>query len=114
MAETKDLAPEFVEELFRRFDTDALTEEDRPIVRAMMEGYALLGHAVKEKNGKIHKLLKMTFGAKTEKAHTVLNTPSQPKGQPPGSRQERRFIIYGRHEGDRLPHVESRRPVSQV
>lgn len=81
MAEIRDLAPEFVEELFRRFDAHALTEEDRPIVRAMMEGYVLLGRAVKEKNGKIQKLLRMIFGAKTEKARAVLNTPPQPKGE---------------------------------
>lgn len=66
------MAPWFVEELFRRFDADALTKEDRPIVRAMMEGYVLLGHAVKEKNGKIHKLIRMIFGAKTEKARNIL------------------------------------------
>ena len=72
MTEIKDLAPGFVEELFRRFDTDTLTKEDRPIVRAMMEGYVLLGHAVKEKNGKIHTLIRRIFGAKTEKARTIL------------------------------------------
>ncbi len=77
MTETRDLAPESVEELFRRFDADALTKEDRPIVRAMMEGYVLLGHAVKEKNGKIHKLLRMIFGTKTEKTRNIL-----PKGLP--------------------------------
>jgi transposase len=81
MAEIRDLAPEFVEALFHRFDAHALTEEDRPIVRAMMEGYVLLGHAVKEKNGKIQKLLRMIFGTKTEKAYAVLHTPPQPKGE---------------------------------
>ena len=72
MTETRDLIPENVEEIFRRFDANTLTEEDRRIVRAMMEGYVLLGRAVKEKSGKIQKLLKMIFGAKTEKAHAVL------------------------------------------
>ena len=72
MTEIKDLSPGFVEELFRRFDADALTIEDRPIVRAMMEGYVLLGHAVKEQSGKIRKLIRMIFGAKTEKTRTIL------------------------------------------
>ncbi len=72
MTEIQDLSPRFVEEIFCRFDTDTLTKEDRPIVRAMMEGYVLLGHAVREKNGKIHKLIRMIFGAKTEKTRTVL------------------------------------------
>jgi transposase len=72
MTEIQDLAPGFVEELFGRFDADALTKADRPIVRAMMEGYVLLGHAVKEKKGTINKLLRMIFGAKTEKARIIL------------------------------------------
>jgi len=72
MTEIRDLSPRFVEEIFCRFDADTLTKEDRPIVRAMMEGYVLLGHAVREKNGKIHKLIRMIFGAKTEKTRTVL------------------------------------------
>jgi transposase len=72
MTEIKDLSPGFVEELFRRFDADTLTKKDRPIVRAMMEGYVLLGHAVKEQNGTIHKLIRMIFGAKTEKTRIIL------------------------------------------
>jgi len=72
MTEIKDLSPAAVEEIFRRFDADVLTKEDRPIVRAMMEGYVFLGRAVKEKNGKIHKLLRMIFGSKTEKTRTIL------------------------------------------
>jgi transposase len=72
MTEIKDLSPAAVEEIFRRFDADVLTKEDRPIVRAMMEGYILLGRAVKEKNGKIHTLLRMIFGSKTEKTRIIL------------------------------------------
>ena len=74
MTEIKDLSPRFVEEIFCRFDADTLTQEDRPIVRAMMEGYVLLGQAVREKNGTIHKLIRMIFGAKTEKTRTVLHS----------------------------------------
>lgn len=68
----RGLAPAFVEELFGRFDAGTLTKEDRPIVRAMMEGYVLLGMAVKEKSDSVHRLLKMIFGAKTEKASNII------------------------------------------
>ena len=68
----KDLSPAAIDDIFDRFDEDALTKEDRPVVRAMMEGYVLLGKAVNEKNGHIHKLLRMIFGSKTEKASTII------------------------------------------
>jgi len=113
MTEIRDLAPGFAEELFRRFDEDALTKEDRPIVRAMMEGYVLLGHAVKEKNGKIQKLLKMIFGAKTQEGPYCPEIKKQ-KGEAQGSRQKWRRCVYGRRESDRLSPLEGRRPVSGV
>lgn len=72
MTEIRDLAPAFVEELFGRFDTDALMKEDRPVVRAMMEGYVLLVRALKEKNATIRKLQHMLFGAATEKASNII------------------------------------------
>jgi transposase len=45
----------------------------------MMDNYVVLDRAVKEKSGKIQKLLKMIFGATTERAETVLNLPPKPK-----------------------------------
>jgi transposase len=82
----KDLSPGKVEDLFKRFDSNTLTEEDRRAVRAMMEGFVLLRNALKEKTGTITKLLKMIFGATTEKAHTVLDMPKVKgeKGKPKG------------------------------
>ena len=76
----KDLSPGKVEDLFQRFDSNTLTEEDRGTVRVMMEGFVLLQNALKEKTGAIANLLKMIFGAPTEKAHTVLDMPKTASG----------------------------------
>ena len=107
------MAPWFLEELFRRFDADALTKEDRPIVRAMMEGYVLLGHAVKEKNGKIHKLIRMIFGAKTEKTRTILpDSLPKAKGEkttPKGHGRNGASSYHGRQEGVSSSYLTEKR-----
>lgn len=121
MTEIKDLAPEHVEQIFRRFDANTLTEEDRKVIRAMMEGYVLLGHAVKEKNGQIRKLLKLIFGAKTEKAHTLRGMPpkskdkkTKPKGHGRNGADaytgcEKVTVSHALKAGDRCPGCEKGR-----
>jgi transposase len=106
MTEIRNLIDEDVEDIFRRFDTNVLTEEDRKIVRAMMEGFVLLGRAVKEKTGTIQKLLKMLFGTKTEKARTVLKTPHTTKDKKPRKGHGRHSAdIYAASEKVTVSHV---------
>jgi transposase len=113
----KDLSPEKVEDLFQRFDSNTLTEEDRGTVRTMMEGFVLLQNALKEKTGTITKLLKMIFGAATEKAHTVLDIPKvkEEKGKPKGHGRKSAGAYTGARKitipsplktGDRCPQCE--------
>ena len=57
------------------------------IIKAAMRDYLLLGHAFIEKSHTIHKLLRMIFGAKTEKAEQVdTRSSKKPKGEKPPPR----------------------------
>lgn len=76
MTEIGDLTPE----LRRRLVANTLKDEDCVVLTAVMDNYAVLERAVKEKSGKIAKLLKMIFGAKTEKSQKALpDQPPKPK-----------------------------------
>jgi transposase len=67
--------------LRERLVSNALTGDDRLTLTVILDSHLLLDNAVKEKSGTIRKLLKMIFGAKTEKAHAVRDMPSQPKAK---------------------------------
>ena len=54
-----------------RLVSNSLTEDDRAALTVILDSHLLLDGAVKEKSGTIRKLLKIIFGAKTEKAHVV-------------------------------------------
>ncbi len=72
-----ELTPEELEGLMHRLDTGALTAEDHEIIKSIIETFLALNQAVRDKDGKINKLLRMIFGAKTEKADKVLTSESQ-------------------------------------
>jgi transposase len=67
--------------LRERLVSNSLTEDDRTALTVILDSHLLLDGAVKEKSGTIRKLLKMIFGAKTEKAHVVFDMPVKPKGE---------------------------------
>ncbi len=67
--------------LRERLVSNSLTEDDRAALTVILDSHLLLDGAVKEKSGTIRKLLKMIFGAKTEKAHVVFDMPVKPKGE---------------------------------
>jgi len=72
-----DLTPDELEGLMHRLDAGTLTAEDNEIIKAIIETFLTLNQAVRDKDGKINKLLRMIFGAKTEKADNVLTSESQ-------------------------------------
>jgi len=72
---TENLTPE----LRRRLVSNTLTDNDCIVLTAVVDNYAILDRAVCEKSGKIAKLLRMIFGAKTEKARQVLDQSLKPK-----------------------------------
>ena len=74
-----EITPEELDGLIRRLDIDALTAEDHEIIKAIIEAYLLLSQAAREKDSRIKKLLRMIFGAKTEKAEKILTPkPARP------------------------------------
>jgi len=82
--------PEKVEKLLL-LDENALTEDDRTTLRAMVEGYVMLEKALNDKTVTIKKLLQMLFGERTEKAHTVL-----PDGAPRPKNEKHKPRGHGR------------------
>lgn len=82
------LNPETVKELCVRIDKSSLTEDDRILIKAVIAHHLAIGQALHKKTATIKKLLKMIFGATTEKAETVLPDyslkPKGEKGKPEG------------------------------
>jgi len=58
--------------LIQRLDADTLRDDDLPTIKAIIKSYLLVTQALQEKKTSIRKLLRMIFGAATEKAKTVL------------------------------------------
>jgi transposase len=86
MSDRVVLSPGMVESICARIDTSPLSEHDRTIIKAVMRDYLLLGRAFIEKSHSVSRLLKMFFGAATEKAHAILDVPKVKKerGKPKG------------------------------
>lgn len=68
-----------LEELIERAENGSLQENDVELIRAMAECIAVLSQAVDDKASAVKKLLRMVFGAKTEKKENIANS-SDPKG----------------------------------
>jgi len=74
------LTRELTEALCARVDESPLPDADRTILKACVRYCFALGEAYTEKSHTIKKLLRMIFGAKTEKAATVIaDFPKKPK-----------------------------------
>jgi transposase len=87
MSDRVPLTSELVEAICARVDTSSLPEHDRTIIKVCMRDYLLLGHAFVEKSHSIHKLLRMIFGRKTEKASKVIpDLCRKPKSEKPRPR----------------------------
>ena len=72
-----ELTPGELDGLIHRLDAGTLTENDHEIIKAIIEAYLMLSQAAQDKDARINKLLRMIFGAKTEKADKIL--PSKPE-----------------------------------
>lgn len=69
-----DLTTEEMEELIQRIEAAALRDDDLPTIKAIIKSYLLVIRALQDKKASIRKLMRMIFGAHTEKAKTVLTT----------------------------------------
>ncbi|MDA8090270.1 MAG: IS66 family transposase [Nitrospiraceae bacterium] len=72
-----ELTPEELDGLIHRLDAGTLTEKDHEIIKAIIETYLILSQAAQDKDTRINKLLRMIFGAKTERADKIL--PPKPE-----------------------------------
>ena len=74
MKETErvELTPKDIAGLLQRLETHPLSDEDLSTIRAIVKTYLLVIQSLQDKKTTIKKLLGMLFGAKTEKAKTVL------------------------------------------
>ena len=105
MSDRLVLTRELVEELCARVDKSSLPEPDRSIIKACIRHCFALGEAYTEKTTTMHKLLRIIFGAKTEKAEKVLDLPKKLKGEKPPLRGHGRngaASYTGGKKGDRL------------
>jgi transposase len=77
------LTGELVEAICARVDGSPLPDEDRMLIKACLHDYLRLGRAFIEKSNTINKLLRMIFGAKTEKASRIIPGLRKPNGDKP-------------------------------
>jgi transposase len=120
MSDRVVLTRELVEELCARVDGSSLADADRTLIKACLRNCFVLGEAYIEKSHTIHKLLRMIFGAKTEKAEKVLpdfpKKPTKEKSTPRGHGRNgalsytgaKRVAVYhgALKKGDRCPECQ--------
>jgi transposase len=93
-----ELTPEEIEGLIKRLDTETLRDDDLPTIKAIIRAYLLVIQALQDKKATIKKLLRMIFGARTEKASTVLVTTASPgEGAGAGKESGRKRHGHGRN-----------------
>ena len=74
-----DLKPEEMDALLERVKAGSLKDGDYEVIKAMADTICILSQAVDEKATSIRRLLKMLFGASTEKAKNVLKDSDKEK-----------------------------------
>ena len=81
-----ELSPEELDGLIQRLDAGTLTEKDHEVIKALIDAFLMLSRAAQDKDARINKLLRMLFGAKTEKADKIL--PSNPESDKTDEKSE--------------------------
>ncbi|HXW69619.1 MAG TPA: IS66 family transposase [Dissulfurispiraceae bacterium] len=67
-----ELTAEEIDALIQRIETGTLTDNDLSAIKAIVKSYLKLTRALRQKTISVKKLMRMIFGASTEKAKTVL------------------------------------------
>lgn len=86
-----DLDPEQMESFLQRVKDHSLTDEDYEIIKGMAETISFLSRIVQNKKASIGRLVRMLFGAPTEKLKNILkkkdggNSGNSPSSGSPGS-----------------------------
>jgi len=91
-----DLNMDQLDDLLKRAESGSLQEKDIELIKGMAECIAVLSQAVDEKASSVKKLLRMVFGATTEKKENVpgtskeKNTGQVPKGNGDPKRKDKK------------------------
>lgn len=101
---TIELSVEEIESLLLRVETGALKDGDYEIIKAMAETIIELKEALQDKGTKINKLLRMLFGAKTEKSKSALPQTDTKSGKPQDKNVENKG--HGRNGASDYPGAE--------
>jgi transposase len=75
------LTPDLVEAICARVVASPLPGQDRALITSVLRDHLRLGQAFIEKSSTITRLLRMIFGAKTEKAETIIPGLKKPGGE---------------------------------
>ncbi|MGD9579624.1 IS66 family transposase [Sulfuricurvum sp. IAE1] len=95
-----DFTIDKAKELRQRLASRMVTDDDYGLMMELIDSYVLLKTAFKEKNGTITRLLRMIFGAPTEKAQNVLpdkpRKPEIPRDKPKGHGRNGASVYAGK------------------
>jgi transposase len=101
-----ELTPEEIESLVQRIEMETLRRDDLPNIKAIIKTYLLVIQMLQDKKATIKKLLRMLFGARTEKAKTVLSGIAS-SGEAPAARD-----VEAGKRADEKPHGHGRNGAS--
>jgi transposase len=93
-----ELNPEQMKEFLKRVEDHSLKDDDYETIKGMAQTIAFLINAVQQKKGSIGRLLRMLFGAPTEKLKNVFkhNDDEDPKGGTPASKGDTQPRLHKR------------------
>lgn len=101
------LSPEMAEAICARVDVSDLPEQDRQIIKGSLRDHVRLGQAYLRKIDSVRRLLRMIFGAKTEKASIIipeLKKMASPKKDAPRGHGRSAASSYTGGKRETLPH----------
>ena len=105
-----ELSVQQLDALIDRLKARNLSDKDYEVLEAMSETIKFLNHSLDEKGASIKRLLKMIFGASTEKTESVVKKPKPDHKEPKKRKKamaetQRRIIPVPKRS--RLPMVRS-------
>jgi transposase len=103
-----DLNLDQVDALLKRVESGSLKESDYEIIKAMAETIHLLSQAVDEKATSIRRLLRMLFGASTEKLENLIKNKDKNKSGSAGSNTSGRDPADKKNKPDKKPKGHGR------
>lgn len=84
-----DLDQAKLEQLLQRVEAGTLQPGDAELIRTLIESLVMLSQAVDAKAATIRKILRLLFGASTEKKDTVLPPKDKPPAEPGKKKKQR-------------------------